>query len=227
MRLPRVLHAHRRAARHGWNFDELVSHRVRLRKGEVLVRTGDRFARSTRSARDRASPWSTPRAASNRSPGYHIAGDMLGAGASTPVRTTRRSRRSRIANSASARSTAWSARAAERRIPAHAVLAPVARDRARAQGDADARHHARRATARVVPARLADRYRARGYSSSEFVLRMTREEIGSHLGLKLETVSRLFSRFHRDGADPRPGTRREAARPRRAATARGRIAAVR
>ena len=46
---------------------------------------------------------------------------------------------------------------------------------------------------------LADRYRARGYSSSEFVLRMTREEIGCHLGLKLETVSRLFSRFHKDG----------------------------
>jgi CRP/FNR family transcriptional regulator len=46
---------------------------------------------------------------------------------------------------------------------------------------------------------LADRYHARGYSSREFVLRMTREEIGSHLGLKLETVSRLFSRFHQDG----------------------------
>jgi CRP/FNR family transcriptional regulator len=28
---------------------------------------------------------------------------------------------------------------------------------------------------------------------------MTREEIGSFLGLKLETVSRLFSRFHHDG----------------------------
>jgi CRP/FNR family transcriptional regulator len=46
---------------------------------------------------------------------------------------------------------------------------------------------------------LADRYRSRGYSSTQFVLRMTREEIGSHLGLKLETVSRLFSRFHDDG----------------------------
>ena len=46
---------------------------------------------------------------------------------------------------------------------------------------------------------LADRYHARGYSSCEFVLRMTREEIGSYLGLKLETVSRLFSRFQRDG----------------------------
>jgi CRP/FNR family transcriptional regulator len=40
---------------------------------------------------------------------------------------------------------------------------------------------------------LADRYQMRGYSSSEFVLRMTREEIASYLGLKLETVSRLFS----------------------------------
>ncbi len=46
---------------------------------------------------------------------------------------------------------------------------------------------------------LADRYRRRGYSSTEYVLRMTREEIGSYLGLKLETVSRLFSRFQAEG----------------------------
>ena len=46
---------------------------------------------------------------------------------------------------------------------------------------------------------LSNRYQRRGYSSNEFVLRMTREEIGSHLGLKLETVSRLFSRFDDEG----------------------------
>jgi CRP/FNR family transcriptional regulator len=46
---------------------------------------------------------------------------------------------------------------------------------------------------------LADRYRRRGYSSTEYTLRMTREEIGSYLGLKLETVSRLFSRFQNEG----------------------------
>ena len=46
---------------------------------------------------------------------------------------------------------------------------------------------------------LSSRYQLRGYSSTEFVLRMTREEIGSHLGLKLETVSRLFSRFDEEG----------------------------
>ncbi|HSQ82291.1 MAG TPA: helix-turn-helix domain-containing protein [Casimicrobiaceae bacterium] len=45
---------------------------------------------------------------------------------------------------------------------------------------------------------LSQRYRARGYSPSEFVLRMTREECGSYLGLKPETVSRLFSRFRHE-----------------------------
>jgi CRP/FNR family transcriptional regulator, anaerobic regulatory protein len=45
---------------------------------------------------------------------------------------------------------------------------------------------------------LSKRFVRRGYSASEFHLRMTREEIGSYLGLKLETVSRLFSRFQAD-----------------------------
>ena len=46
---------------------------------------------------------------------------------------------------------------------------------------------------------VAERYSARGYSSREFVLRMTREEIASYLGLKLETVSRLFSSLQEHG----------------------------
>ena len=46
---------------------------------------------------------------------------------------------------------------------------------------------------------LVQRLHARGFSRSELVLRMTREEIGSYLGLKLETVSRTFSKFAEDG----------------------------
>ena len=46
---------------------------------------------------------------------------------------------------------------------------------------------------------LSQRFTARGFSASEFHLRMTREEIGSYLGLSLETVSRLFSRFQEEG----------------------------
>ncbi|MBT0570664.1 fumarate/nitrate reduction transcriptional regulator Fnr [Curvibacter sp. CHRR-16] len=46
---------------------------------------------------------------------------------------------------------------------------------------------------------LVQRLHARGFSQSELILRMTREEIGSYLGLKLETVSRTFSKFVDDG----------------------------
>jgi CRP/FNR family transcriptional regulator len=46
---------------------------------------------------------------------------------------------------------------------------------------------------------LVQRLHSRGFSQTELVLRMTREEIGSSLGLKLETVSRTFSKFVDDG----------------------------
>lgn len=42
---------------------------------------------------------------------------------------------------------------------------------------------------------LIERLHARGFSQTEVILRMTREEIGSYLGLKLETVSRTFSKL--------------------------------
>jgi len=46
---------------------------------------------------------------------------------------------------------------------------------------------------------LSQRFAARGYSPSEFRLRMTREEMGSYLGLKLETESRTLSAFQERG----------------------------
>lgn len=46
---------------------------------------------------------------------------------------------------------------------------------------------------------LSHRFSARGFSAQRFMLRMTRAEIGSFLGLTLETVSRVFSRFQKLG----------------------------
>lgn len=46
---------------------------------------------------------------------------------------------------------------------------------------------------------LVQRLHARGFSEKELLLRMTREEIGSYLGMKLETVSRTFSKFSDEG----------------------------
>jgi len=46
---------------------------------------------------------------------------------------------------------------------------------------------------------LAQRFTDMGYSGTQFNLRMTRQEIGSYLGLTLETVSRTFSAFNTMG----------------------------
>lgn len=46
---------------------------------------------------------------------------------------------------------------------------------------------------------LSERYKLLGYSSDEFKLRMTRAEIGSYLGLKLETVSRALTKIQDQG----------------------------
>jgi CRP/FNR family transcriptional regulator, anaerobic regulatory protein len=46
---------------------------------------------------------------------------------------------------------------------------------------------------------LSRRLEARGQSPTEFIMRMTRREIGSHLAMTLETVSRMLSKFQIDG----------------------------
>lgn len=46
---------------------------------------------------------------------------------------------------------------------------------------------------------LSARYAARGYSATSFQLRMSREDIGNYLGLTIESVSRLLSRFKKQG----------------------------
>ena len=46
---------------------------------------------------------------------------------------------------------------------------------------------------------LSGQFRERGYSASSYNLSMKRSEIGSHLGLAVETVSRILTRFQEDG----------------------------
>lgn len=46
---------------------------------------------------------------------------------------------------------------------------------------------------------LSERFKRRGFSATDFFLSMSRQEIGSYLGLALETVSRLLTRFQDEG----------------------------
>ena len=57
------------------------------------------------------------------------------------------------------------------------------------------------AVARVAAFLLSygERHRRLGYSGTHFVLRLSRSDIATYLGLRLETVSRQFSRLHKEG----------------------------
>mgnify|MGYP002153685935 CR=1 FL=1 len=46
---------------------------------------------------------------------------------------------------------------------------------------------------------LSKRFKDRGFSASDFQLSMSRGDIANHLGLAVETISRIFSRFQADG----------------------------
>ena len=183
-----------------WQLEDVVSHRIRLRKGEVLLHSGDSFhalyAIRTGSCK---SVVTTP-GGQQQIAGYHIGGDILGAEAI-------------FANAHDATVTALE--------DSEFCVLPFDRVESLARQNGDFQHRLALLLSREIARErrmmtmlgtmraeqrlaaflldLAERYRARGYSSREFVLRMTREEIGDHLGLKLETVSRLFSRFHLEG----------------------------
>lgn len=45
---------------------------------------------------------------------------------------------------------------------------------------------------------ISARFRARGFSANQFRLAMSRNEIGNYLGLAVETVSRVFTRFQQN-----------------------------
>lgn len=180
--------------------ETVVSSRTRLKKGDTLYRAGERF--SALYAIRLGSCKTTIPAEDGREQiaGYHMLGDIIGLDG---IGTDRHGCQA-VALEDSEVCVLPFERLEElaRAVPSlqRNLLQFLSREIAREQNTmlllGSMRAEERLA---VFLLNLSDRYRRRGYSSTEFVLRMTREEIGSYLGLKLETVSRLFSRFQEEG----------------------------
>ena len=182
------------------SLDTLVQTRKKVRRGESLFRSGDAFASlyvvrsgffktrvATADGRDQVS-------------GFQMAGDMLGIdgiGAAQHGCDAIALEDSEVCVIRYARLTQMT-----HQIPAlqHHFHQIMSREIVREHGImlllGSLRAEERLASFLL---NLSQRFTARGYSACEFLLRMTREEIGSYLGLKLETVSRAFSKFQQDG----------------------------
>ena len=181
-------------------FARLVASRTRLRKGDVLFRAGERFTALYAIRVGSCKTVALTDDGDEQVTGLHLPGEIIGVEG--------------IGNET------YAAQAVALEDTEVCVL-PFERIEALAQRDTGFRHHLYRLLSSAILRErsaslmlgtmraeqrlasflldLSSRYQMRGYSSTEFVLRMTREEIGSHLGLKLETVSRLFSRFAEEG----------------------------
>ena len=180
--------------------DQLVAQRVRLRRGDTLFRPGERF--TTLYAIRLGSCKTVLLAEDGRDQvaGYHMTGDIIGTdGIARELHECQAIalEDTEVCAIPFARIEELSRASAQVLRNLHRMLATeIARDRHVMLMLGTMRADQRLAAFLLD---LAQRYHARGYSSSEYVLRMTRDEIGSYLGLKLETVSRLLSRMHRDG----------------------------
>ena len=180
--------------------DDLITKRVRLKKGEYLYRAGDSF--TALFAIRTGSCKTTVLAEDGREQvaGYHMLGDVIGMDG---IGTERHGCQAVALEDTECCVLPFDELGDLTRSVAplqHNLYQALSREIGRSQ-DTMLLLGSMRAEERLAAflLNLSQRYRERGYSSTEFVLRMTREEIGSYLGLKLETVSRLFSRFHQEG----------------------------
>jgi CRP/FNR family transcriptional regulator len=180
--------------------DDLISTRMRLHKGDTLFRAGDHFTSLYTIRSGSCKTISLTEDGHDQVAGYHMSGDIIG---TDGIGTDRYECQAVALEDTEVcvlpfdRVEAFGRRHVRFQQNLHRLLSREIARECKVMLLLGTMLAERRLAVFLLD--LSERYRARGYSSCEFVLRMTREEIGSYLGLKLETVSRLFSRFQRDG----------------------------
>ena len=179
--------------------EQLVYARRRPRRGEALFRAGDEFSamyaiRSGFFKTTTISDDGREQVTGFQMPGELLGMDGIGAGAYHGNAVALEDSEVCVLPFALAEALGREIPALQRHL--HSVLSrEIVRDRGVMMLLGSMRAEERLATFLL---NLSRRFQRRGWSPTEFHLRMTREEIGGYLGLKLETVSRLFSKFQED-----------------------------
>ena len=180
--------------------DQLATLKRRVARGAVLYRSGDAFdtLHAVRSGAFKTQ--SVSRGGVEKITGFHLPGELMGLDAIN----TERHNYDAVALEDSEVCVIPFARLQELtlRIPElqNQVFRLLSRDIARDHGLMlllGSMTAERRLAAFLLS--LSRRYQRLGYAGDCFNLRMTREDIGNYLGLTMETVSRLMSKFQRAG----------------------------
>jgi CRP/FNR family transcriptional regulator, anaerobic regulatory protein len=180
--------------------DELTRVKRRVSKGSGLYRSGDAFESLYAVRSGSFKSVGISRAGDEKVTGLHLPGDVMGLEAINSRKHTFDAvalEDSEVCIISFARLTELALRVPQLQAQLLRVLSSdISRDQGLMllMGGMDAEQ---RIAAFLLS--LARRYEKLGYASTRFNLRMTREDIGSYLGLTLETVSRVFSRLQRDG----------------------------
>ena len=180
--------------------DTLIGARRRFNKGESVFRSGDEFVALYAIRSGSCKVTITTVEGREQVSGYHMTGDIMGfdgiasgrhVGQATALETTE------VCTIPFARLEELCRQFVPLQHNLHQLLSrEVAREQNLLLMVGGVRAEARVAAFLL---NLSERYHQRGYSSHEFVLRMTRAEIGNYLGLTLETVSRVLSHFRVQG----------------------------
>ena len=180
--------------------DESHAMRLRVRKGESLFRAGDGFRMLYVVHSGFFKTMSVTEDGRDQVTGFHMGGDVLGMDG---IETDHHNLTATALEDSNVCAIAFSSlesMCADNRLIQHQLFRLMSKEIVRSH-DVAVLLGSMRAEERVAAflVDLSYRLKARGYSGAEFHLRMTREEIGSYLGLKLETVSRAFSKFQEYG----------------------------
>lgn len=181
-------------------FDELIGRQRRLCKGDALFRAGTDFLAIYAIRFGSLKTTVTSEGGCEQVVGYHLPGEVIGCDGITTNRHTCNAVALEDVEICVAHFRQLEAMGAENAVLQQNIRKILGREISRNQAHAGllrgmtAEH---RVASFLLD--LSERYRRLGYSTTELVLRVSRSEIGSYLGLKVETVSRIFSRLQADG----------------------------